>query len=70
MANRNRRLEISGFAPGKKGFNSPLQGRPFQENIVLTLEAFDTDIGAQTHHYPLITSARVWLFQPQDVADS
>jgi hypothetical protein len=47
-----------------------LEGSPFKQYAALTLQAADTDIGSQPYYLPVITTARVFLLQADDIAQS
>ncbi len=54
--------------PGNEGSDSSLKNRAFQHHPVLTFEADDADIGAQTVHLPVITAAGMLFFEADHIA--
>lgn len=39
----------------------------FQEDPALALEALEADVGADSHYFPFVAAAGMWLPQPDDI---
>lgn len=58
------------FSPTDKGFDAFLELAARQQHTMVTLAAFDADVGSQAYYPPLITAARVWFSQTNHVTQS
>jgi hypothetical protein len=51
------------------GLEPLLQFAAREQNAMLARLALQADVGSQAHHFPIVSAARVWLAQADDVAN-